>query len=66
MGKFERRIEIVLVTEQSMLNTEQVCSINNEPHSCMDPIIMYLLHEELPKNKNEAKNLRIRTARYIP
>ena len=46
------------------MNTEQVCSINNEPLSWMDPIIMYLLHGELPENKNEAKNLRIRAARY--
>ena len=42
-----------------MLNSKQVCSINNEPPSWMDPIIMYLQHRELPKNKNEA-----RAARY--
>ena len=47
-----------------MLNTEQVCSINNEPPDWMDPIIMYLLQGDMPENKNEAKNLWIREARY--
>ena len=30
----------------------------------MDPIIMYLLHGDLPENKNEARNWRIRATRY--
>ena len=30
----------------------------------MDPIIMYLLHGDLPENKNESRNLRIRATRY--
>ena len=47
-----------------MLNGEQVCNINNEPPSWMDPIIMYLLHRDLPENKNEARNLHIRAAQY--
>ena len=47
-----------------MLNGEQVCSINNEPPSLMDPISMYLLHGDLPENKNKARNLQIRAARY--
>ena len=47
-----------------MLNGEQVCSINNEPPSWMDPIVIYLLHEDLPENKNEARNLWIRVAQY--
>ena len=46
------------------MNDDQVCSINNEPLSWMDPIIMYLLHEDLPNNKNKARNLRIKAARY--
>ena len=47
-----------------MLNGEQVCSVNNEPPSWMDPITMYLMHGELPENKNEVRNLRIRETRY--
>ena len=47
-----------------MLNGEQVCRINNEPHSWMDPIIMYLLHDDLFDKKNEARNLRIKATRY--
>ena len=30
----------------------------------MDPIIIYLQHRELPENKNEARDLQIRAARY--
>ena len=45
-----------------MLNGEQVYIINNEPPSWMDLIVMYLLHGDLPDNKNEARNLRIRVA----
>ena len=47
-----------------MLNGKQVCSINNEPTSWMDPIVMYLLHGDLLENKNEVRNLRVRAARY--
>ena len=47
-----------------MQNGEQECSINNEPPSWMDHIIMYLLHGDLPENKNEARNLQIRATRY--
>ena len=47
-----------------MLSGEQVCSINNEPHSWMDPIIMYLFHGDLPENKNKARNLWIRETWY--
>ena len=64
LGEFERKTEIISVTEQSILNTEQVCSINNESPSWMNHIVMYLLHRELPENKNEARNLQIRAARY--
>ena len=64
LGEYDRRAEIVSVTEQNVLNGEQVCNINNEPLSWMDPIIMYLLHGNLPEKKNEARNLRIRAARY--
>ena len=31
----------------------------------MDPIIIYLQRGELPKNKNEVRNLWIRAARYV-
>ena len=41
LGEYDRRVEIVLVTEQSVLSAEQACSINNEPPSWMDPIIMF-------------------------
>ena len=64
LGKYDRRAEIASVTEQNVLNTEQVCSINNELPNWMDPIIMYLQHRELPENKSEARNLWIRAARY--
>ena len=47
-----------------MLNGEQVCSINNGPPRWMDPIVIYLLHGDLPKNKNKTRNLRIRAARH--
>ena len=47
-----------------MLNGEQVCSINNEPPSWMNSIVIYLLHGDLPENKDEASNLRIRAAQY--
>ena len=30
----------------------------------MNPIIIYLQHKELPEEKNKARNLRIRAARY--
>ena len=40
---------------KNVINEEQVCSIRNEPPSYMDPIIMYLLHGDLPENKNEAR-----------
>ena len=30
----------------------------------MDPIIIYLLHEDLPENKSEARNLHIKAAGY--
>ena len=64
LEEYDRRADIVSVTEKSVLNAEQVCSINNEPPSWMDPIIMYLQHREFPENKNEARNLQIRVARY--
>ena len=57
LGEFERRTKIVSLIEQNVMNEEQVYSINNEPPSWMDPIIMYLLHGDLPENKNEARNL---------
>ena len=57
LGEYDRRIKIVLVTKLNVLNAKQVCSINNEPTSWMDPIIMYLLHRDLPENKIEARNL---------
>ena len=57
LGEYDRRAEIVSTTEQNMSNGKQVCSINNEP------IIIYLLHSDLLKNKNEARNLRIRATR---
>ena len=41
-----------------------MCSINNKPHNWMNHIIMYLLHKDLLKNKNEVKNLQIRATRY--
>ena len=43
------------------MNGEQVCSINNDPPSWMDLIVIYLLHEDLPEKK-EARNLQIRAA----
>ena len=64
LGEYDRRIEIVSVAEHDVFSAEQICSINNEPPSWMDLIIMYLQHEELPKNKNKARNLWIRAARY--
>ena len=64
LGEYDKRKEIILVTEQNVLNVEQVCSINNELPSWMDPIIMNLLHGDLPDNKNEAGNLPIRATRY--
>ena len=50
--------------EHNVFSAEHICSINNEPHSWMDLIIIYLQHGKLLENKNEAKNLRIRAARY--
>ena len=47
-----------------MQSVEQVCSINNETPGWMNPIIMYLLHGDFPENKNEARNLQIKAARY--
>ena len=64
LGEYDRRTEIVSVIEQNVLNAEEVCSINNEPPSWIDPIIMYLLHGHLLENKNEARSLHIRVARY--
>ena len=64
LREYDRRTKIMSVTEHNVLNAEQICSINNEPPSWMDLIIMYLQHGELPENKNEARNLPIRTARY--
>ena len=64
LGEYDRKTEIMSVAEHNVFSTEQICSINNEPPSWIDPIIMYLQHGELPKNKNEARNLRIRVARY--
>ena len=64
LGEYDRRVEIVSVTEQNVLNGEQVCSINNEPPSWMDHIIMYLLQGDLLENKNEARNLHIRVIQY--
>ena len=56
LGEYDRRAEIITVTEQNVLNGEQVSNINNEPPSWMDPIVMYLLHGDLLENKNEARN----------
>ena len=64
LGEYDKRAEIVSVTEQNALNREQVCNINNEPPSQMDPIVMYLLHGDLPENKNEARNLQIKATRH--
>ena len=64
LGEYDRRAEIVLITEQGVLKGEQVCSINNEPPNWMDPIVIYLLHRGLSENKNEARNLWIRVAQY--
>ena len=64
LGEYNRRAEIVSVTEHSVLNAEQVHSINNKPPSWIDPIIMYLHHGDLLENNNEAKNLQIRAAKY--
>ena len=64
LGEYDRRTEIVLVIEHSVLNAKQVCNINNEPPSWTEPIMMYLQHGELLENKNEARNLRIRATRY--
>ena len=64
LREYDRRTKIVSVTKHSALNAEQICSIHNEPPSWMDPIIKYLQHKELHENKNEARNLRIRAARY--
>ena len=64
LGEYDRRAEIVSVAEHDVFSTEQIYSINNDPPSWMDPIIMYLQHGELPENKNEARNLRIRVVRY--
>ena len=63
-GEYDRRTKIVSFIEQNMQSAKQVCNINNEPLSWMDPIIMYLLHGDLPENKNEARNFQIRAARY--
>ena len=65
LGEYDRKIEIVSVTKQNVLNVEQVYSINNKPPNWMDPIVMYLLHGDLPDNKNEARNLRIRATWYV-
>ena len=64
LGEYDKRVEIVSVAEHDVFSAKQICGINNEPPSSMDPIIMYLQHRELPENKNEAKNLLIRAARY--
>ena len=42
LGEYDRRAEIVLVAEHNVFSAEQMCSINNEPPSSMDLIIMYL------------------------
>ena len=42
----------------------QICSINNKPPSWIDPIVIYLMHGDLPEDKNRARNLRIRVTRY--
>ena len=47
LGEYDRRVEIVSIIEQNELNVEQVYSINNEPPSWMDPIIMYFGVEAL-------------------
>ena len=64
LGEYNRRAEIVSVVEHDVFRVEQICSINNEPPSWMDPILIYLQHGEFPENKNEANNLQIRAARY--
>ena len=64
LREYDRRAGIVLVTEHSVSNAEHICGIYNEPSSWMDLIIMYLQHRELLENKNEARTLRIRAARY--
>ena len=33
LGEYDRRSEIILVTEQDVLNRGRVCNINNEPPS---------------------------------
>ena len=33
LGEYDKRAEIVLVTEKNVLNGNQLCSINNEPPS---------------------------------
>ena len=42
LGESDRRAEIVSVVEHDVFSAEQMCSINNEPPSWMDPIIIYL------------------------
>ena len=64
LGVYDRIVEIISVTEQYVMNGEQVCNINNDPLSWMDPIVIYLLHGDLPENKNEARNLWIRATQY--
>ena len=64
LGEYDKRVKIISVIEQNVLNGEQVCNINNESPSWMDSIIIYLLHEDLFENKNEARNLHIRAALY--
>ena len=40
--EYDRRSEIVSVIEHDVFSADQMCSINNEPPSWMDPIIIYL------------------------
>ena len=65
LREYDRKAEIVSVAEHNVFSVEQIFSINNEPPCWMDPIIIYLQHGELPNNKNEVRNLRIRVARYV-
>ena len=64
LGEYDRRTEIISITEHDVMNGKQMYSINNDPPSWMDLIIIYLHHRDLPENKNKARNLLIKVAWY--
>ena len=62
LREYNRKAEIASTIGHDAPSQGRVCSINSELPNWMDLIMIYLVHGDLPEDKNEARNLRIRIA----